>query len=373
MERRDFLTATAVAGASLSLAPLMAQAQDSPGQARSPESLPINTGKSRRYRPKHRIGLGGAIGLGNMRRVLSQREAFELLQTAWDEGIRYYDTSPWYGLGISERRHSMLLSPKELGSYELSSKIGRILTPDPGYDHDGWSGVNNFNYQYDYSASGTRRSIEDSLNRMGVPSLDMVFIHDVSPDNDDMGEEWRDYFQTALEGAMPELTKMREEGLIKGWGLGVNTIPPARAAIEQSDPDIMLLATRYSLLEHDDALKRLFPLAEERDVSFVLGAPLNSGYLAGNNYYNYNKGAPERIHQKREQYRKLAKEHDVDLRTAALQFCNAPNVVSAILPGASKPQHIRENMASLSASVPGDFWEAAKREGLMEEDAPVPG
>lgn len=372
MERRDFLSAAALGGASLALAPLMARGQEISGPSRSPDSLPMNTKQTQRYRPKYRIGLGGAIGLGDMRRILSEKEAFELLQTAWDQGIRYYDTSPWYGLGLSERRHAMLLPPQERGSYEVSSKIGRLLEPDPGYNHDGWEGVNNFSYKYDYSASGTRRSIEESLHRMGVPSLDMVFIHDLSPDNDDMGENWKEYFQTALKGAMPELTKMREEGLIKGWGMGVNTIPPARAAIEQSEPDVILLATQYSLLKHDDALKRLFPLAEKQDVSFVLGAPLNSGYLAGNNYYNYRKGAPEHIHKKREQYRKLAKEHEVDLRTAALHFCNAPEVVSAILPGASKPEHIRENVASLSASVPREFWEAAKREGLMEEGAPVP-
>lgn len=369
MERRDFLTA---AGASLVLAPMLTKAQADPVTSSARDTLPMNTGESNRYQPTHRIGLGGAIGLGNMRRVLSEKEAFELLQTAWDEGIRYYDTSPWYGLGISERRHAMLLAAQELGSYEISSKIGRLLEPDPGYNHDGWEGVNNFNYTYDYSASGTRRSIEDSLQRMGVPRLDMVFIHDLSPDNEDMGENWKDYFQTALNGAMPELTKMREEGLIKGWGMGVNTIPPAQAAIEQSDPDVILLATQYSLLKHDDALNRLFPLAEQRDVSFVLGAPLNSGYLAGNNYYNYKKGAPEHIHQRREQFRKLAKEMDVDLRTAALQFCNTPDVVSAILPGASKPEHIRENMASLSTNIPSEFWQAAKRQGLIEDNAPVP-
>lgn len=369
MERRDFLTAT---GTSLAFAPLLSKAVAATSISKNPENLPINRGNTKRYQPKHRIGLGGAVGLGNMRQVLTEKEAFDLLQVAWDEGIRYYDTSPWYGLGISERRHAMLLAAKKLGSYEISSKIGRLLEADPGYDKTGWKGVNNFNYKYDYSAAGSRRSIEDSLQRMGVPSLDMVFIHDLSPDNVDMGENWTEYFQTALNGAMPELTKMREEGLIKGWGMGVNTLPPAKAAIEQSDPDVILLATQYSLLKHDDALNQLFPLAAKNEVSFVLGAPLNSGYLAGNAYYNYQKGAPEHIQQKREQYRKLAREHGVDLRTAALQFCNAPDVVSAILPGASKPEHIRQNIASLSEKVPNAFWQAAKRGGLMAENAPVP-
>lgn len=372
MERRAFITA---ASTGLVLAPWLSNVQaasSSSSVIKEPNTLPMNNDKAERYQPNHRIGLGGAVGLGNMRRVLTEKEAFDLLQTAWDEGIRYYDTSPWYGLGISERRHAMLLAAQKLGSYEISSKIGRLLNADPGYDKQGWEGINNFNYKYDYSAAGTRRSIEDSLQRMGVPSLDMVFIHDLSPDNVDMGEQWKDYFQTALKGAMPELTKMRDEGLIKGWGMGVNTIPPAKAAIEQSDPDVILLATQYSLLKHDDALNQLFPIAEQNNVSFVLGAPLNSGYLAGNEYYNYQKGAPAQIQQKRERYLKLAKQHDVDLRTAALHFCNAPKVVSAILPGASKPEHIRQNIASLSTPVPKEFWAAVKREGLMEENAPIP-
>ncbi len=372
MQRRTFLSNVAIAGAGLALAPALARAQASQA-GRSSQSLPMNTGESSRYRPAHRVGLGGAVGLGDKRREMSEEQALELLQTAWEQGIRYYDTSPWYGLGLSERRHAMLLSPRERDSYLLSSKTGRLLYPDPGYSHEAWQGTNNFNYKYDYSASATRRSIEDSLHRMGVPSLDMVFIHDLSPDNEDMGDEWTEYFDTAVKGAMPELSKMREEGLIKGWGMGVNELPPARRAIEEADPDVILLATQYSLLKHADALNNLFPLAEQRNVSFVLGAPLNSGYLAGNEYYNYSRDVPDDIRQKRERYRQLAKDHNVDLRTAALHFCNAPSVVSSVLHGASTPEQIRQNVASMSATVNPEFWEAAKQQGLMEENAPVPG
>ncbi|HDZ57238.1 MAG TPA: aldo/keto reductase [Pseudomonas xinjiangensis] len=374
MQRRTFLSTVAISSAGLALTPLLAQAQTqaAPAQASSPGELPMNSGDHKRYRPSHRVGLGGAIGLGDSRREMSEREALGLLHEAWDQGIRYYDTSPWYGLGLSERRHAMLLSSREHDAYVASSKTGRLLKPEPGYSHDNWKGVNHFAYEYDYSASATRRSIEDSLQRMGVPNLDMVFIHDLSPDNEDISDNWKEYFDVAVKGAMPELVKMREEGLIKGWGMGVNTLPPARGAIEQSDPDIILLATQYSLLKHDDALNNLFPLAEQRDVSFVLGAPLNSGYLAGNEYYNYSKDVPDEIRQKREQYRKLAGEHNVDLRTAALQFCNAPAVVASVLHGASRPEHVRENVASMSARVPGEFWNAAKQQGLIEQNAPTP-
>lgn len=374
MQRRAFLSTVAIGTAGLAMAPLIASAQSSSSApAAAPGQLPRNSGNASRYRPEHRVGLGGAVGLGNSRRILSEKEALDLLQTAWDQGIRYYDTSPWYGLGASERRHAMLLSQMAADDYLLSSKTGRILIPEAGYSHDNWQGVNHFNYEYDYSASATRRSIEDSLQRMGVPNLDIVFIHDLSPDNKDMGERWTEYMDRAVKGAMPELVKMREEGLIKGWGMGVNELAPARVSIERSDPDVTLLATQYSLLKHEDALNELFPMAEERGHSFVLGAPLNSGYLAGGDYFNYSKDVPSEMRDKRERYRKLAREHDVDLRTAALHFCNAPDVVSSVLHGASKAEHVRENVASMSASVPTAFWEAAKEQGLMAENAPVPG
>lgn len=377
MQRRTFLSTMALGSAGLAMTPLLAQAQGqtsgAPRSSRSPEQLPMNSGDHPRYRPPYRVGLGGAIGLGDMRRQMPEQQALELLQTAWDQGIRYYDTSPWYGLGLSERRHAPFLSSHERDAFITSSKTGRMLVPDPGYSHPDWQGVNNFNYRYDYSASATRRSIEDSLQRMGVPNLDIVFIHDLSPDNSDLGERWKEYFDVALKGAMPELIKMREEGLIKGWGMGVNTLPPAMGALEQSDPDVILIATQYSLLKHDDALNELFPAAEQRNASLVLGAPLNSGYLAGNQYYNYSTDVPDHIREKRERYRQLAREHDTDLRTAALQFCNAPSVVASVLHGAGKPEHVTENVASLSAQVPMEFWEAAKQQGLIASNAPTPG
>lgn len=373
MQRRSFLS-TLAAGSALALsAPhLLAQTGNAQSASRSPQALPRNEGDHPRYRPPQRFGLGGAIALGDMRRQISEEQARAILEAAWEQGIRYYDTSPWYGLGLSERRVGQLLYPRERDSFVLSSKIGRLLEPDPGYDHPDWKGIDNFRPEWDFSASATRRSIEDSLQRLGVPRLDMVFIHDLSPDH--MGEQWREHFEVARKGAMPELVKMREEGLIKGWGLGVNTLEPLLETLDVSDPDISLLATQYSLLKHDDALTRAFPACQQRNVSLVLGAPLNSGYLAGGEYYNYDRGAPADISEKRERYRALAREHGVDLRTAALQFCNAPDVVAAVIPGASSPEQVRQNVASMvEARVPDAFWQAAKSQGLMHEDAPTPG
>jgi D-threo-aldose 1-dehydrogenase len=372
MQRRPFLASAALTAAALAAGPLLAQTKAAPIAPGRPEDLPMNTGKHKRYRPQHRFGYGCAIALGDMRRTMTNGDAQALLQAAWGAGIRYYDTSPWYGLGLSERRVGYYLSPLEREKYELSSKSGRLLSAEPGFSHDNWQGTNNFNYTYDYSTSATRRSVEDSLQRMGVPSLDVVFIHDLSPDNEDLGDGWKERFEQAKKGAMPELVKMREEGLIKGWGMGVNTLEPSLGAIEASDPDIILQACQYSLIQHADAVERLFPVCRERDVSLVIGAPLNSGYLAGNDYFNYSKKIPDGMAQKRTQAQALAKKHGTDLRTAALHFCNAPDVVSAIIPGGSTPEQIRQNVASMSAKVPLEFWREAKEQGLIHQDAPVP-
>ncbi|GGJ83936.1 aldo/keto reductase [Pseudomonas matsuisoli] len=372
MRRRPFLTSAAIAAASLAAGPLLAHANTASTAAKRPEDLPMNDGKYKRYRPAYRYGYGCAIALGDMRRTISNADAQALMKAAWDAGIRYFDTSPWYGLGLSERRVGYFLSPQERQSYVLSSKSGRLLKPEVGFSHDNWQGVNNFNYTYDYSASATRRSVEDSLQRMGVPSLDVVFIHDLSPDNKDLGEGWKERFEQAKKGAMPELVKMREEGLIKGWGMGVNTLEPSLGAIEASDPDIILQACQYSLIQHADAVERLFPVCRERDVSLVIGSPLNSGYLAGNDYFNYSKDIPKGMAEKRAQAQALAKKHGTDLRTVGLHFCNAPDVVSAIIPGGSTPEQIRQNVASMSATVPAAFWREAKQQGLIHEDAPVP-
>lgn len=377
MQRRHFIAASTVGAAGIMAGPLLAQA--AAGNAGGPagngiagSALPMNDGQHKRYRPKHRYGYGCAVALGDMRRKMTNQQALELMQAAWDAGIRYYDTSPWYGLGLSEHRTGFLLADHARDDYELSSKSGRLLHAEPGFSNDNWQGVNNFNYTYDYSASATRRSVEDSLQRMGVPSLDIVFIHDLSPDNEDLGDGWKERFEQAKKGAMPELVKMREEGLIKGWGMGVNTLEPSLGAIDASDPDIILQACQYSLIQHADAVERLFPVCRERDVSLVIGAPLNSGYLAGNEYFNYSKKVPDGMAEKRSQAQALAKKHGTDLRTAALHFCNAADVVSAIIPGGSTAEQIRQNVASMSETVPSEFWREAKASGLIHPDAPTP-
>ena len=223
---------------------------------------------------KEKLGLGG-VAIGNGFKVLSDKEAEQTLEAAWDAGIRYYDTSPWYGLGLSERRFGHFLHNKKRDDYILSTKVGRILTATDKIPETMWNDPSPFDYKYDYSAEAVRRSIEDSLQRMGVSRIDYVFIHDLSPDHNDEykdGTTWLDHFEVARKGAMPELTKMREEGLIKGWGLGVNTIEPIIKTLEETDadPDIFLSAIQYSMVDHKKSLDELFPAIEKHHVGLTI-------------------------------------------------------------------------------------------------------
>lgn len=367
--RRTFLTSAALVAAGAAAAPGVAQTR--PGRQGGSITLPENP-EGGRYRPPHKFGIGG-VQAGNAFFVSPDEEVTGMMQAAWEAGVRYFDTSPWYGLGLSERRLGHFLDDKDPDEYVLSTKIGRLLIPDASVDKLGlWKGDRNFRYEFDYSAEATRRSVEDSLQRLGIPKIDIVFIHDLSPDhNDALGGDWKAHFETAVKGAMPELTRMRDEGMIKAWGMGVNDIEPCLMAMEAADPDIMLCATQYSLTRHEDALQRLFPACREREVSIVVGAPYMSGFLAGVDRYLYSDAIPDDAARKRRRLEEICRDHEVDLRTAALQFTAAPDVVSATIPGTRNATQARQNAESMSVRIPGEFWEALKREGLMAEEAPI--
>ncbi|KTT48202.1 D-threo-aldose 1-dehydrogenase, partial [Pseudomonas oryzihabitans] len=205
--------------------------------------------------------------------------------------------------------------------------------------------------------------------RLKTDRLDLVWIHDLSEDQH--GPAWRDYFAQAMQGAAKALTEMREEGLIMGWGLGVNLVEPCRLALEQSDPDAFLLAGRYSLLDHREALDTLFPECERRGVGIVVGGPFNSGLLAGGKHYNYAEAEPA-LRRKVELIEGVCQDHGVDIRAAALQFCLAHPTVAATIPGSSKPERARQNAELLRAPIPAAFWRNLREIGVLPEDAPTP-
>lgn len=189
------------------------------------------------YKPGVNFGIGG-VPLGNEFAVVTDKDAYATLEAAWNAGVRYYDVAPWYGLGLAERRFGNFLHTQNRNDYVLSSKVGKLLkassknnakqyqpfTPSPN------------NLTFDYTADGVRRSIEDSLQRLGVDALDIAFVHDISSDNVFLPGLWQEQFEIARRGAFPALSRMREEGIIKGWGLGVNTPEPIMRLLEVADP-----------------------------------------------------------------------------------------------------------------------------------------
>jgi D-threo-aldose 1-dehydrogenase len=378
--RREFLSAT-VKGSAMALAtallPKAASASDASDSSGSNSMEPsVGSGNKGHYKPPFRFGIGG-VPLGNEFAVVTDKDAYATIEAAWNAGVRYYDMAPWYGLGLAERRFGNFLHNKTRSEYVVSSKVGKLLKASKtakNKEYFPFSPSPN-DVVYDYTASGVRRSIEDSLQRLGIDSLDIAFVHDLSSDNKYLPTPWQEQFQIACKGAFPELTRMREEGLIKGWGIGVNTPEPIMRLLEVADPDVCLLASQYSLIDHKNALDQVFPAARAKNVSFVVGSSLNAGFISGSPRYNYGKESykiPPAFLEKRKRLRAVASNHGVDLRTAALQFSAAPDTAAALVVGASSEQQILADYTSMQTKIPAEFWAELKAQNLIEPNAPVP-
>ena len=329
-----------------------------------------------KYRPHASFGLGG-VALGNEFEFVTDREAEETLEAAWESGVRYFDTSPWYGLGLCERRFGRFLHGKPRGEYILSTKVGKLLKASPSNQAKKYFPFTTSPNDplFDYSADGALRSVEDSLQRLGIDRIDMLFVHDLSPDNILLPDSWEALFAVAEKGAFRALSKMREEGVISGWGMGVNCPEPIIRCLEVADPDICLLASQYSLADHKYALAEIFPKARSAGVSFVIGSSLNAGFLAGKPRYNYgpdNFQIPKDKIEKRKALQEVAERHGVDLRTAAMQFSAAPDVAAALVVGAASPAQVLANVTAMRTKIPSDFWNELKSAGLIDLAAPVP-
>jgi D-threo-aldose 1-dehydrogenase len=328
------------------------------------------------YRPPFKFGVGG-VPLGNEFSVVTDEDANAIFEAAWSAGVRYYDVAPWYGLGLAERRFGYFLHDKKRSDYVLSSKVGKLLkasktahnrelfpfSPSPN------------DVVFDYTGPGIRRSIEDSLQRLGVDSLDIAFVHDLSPDNALLPTPWEEQFRIATTGAFPELTRMRQEGIVKGWGVGVNRPEPILRLLEVADPDVCLLASQYSLIDHKNALDSVFPAVRQKNVSLVIGSSLNAGFISGSARYNYGKDSykiPAAHIEKRKRLREVAGNYGVDLRTAALQFSAAPDVAAALVVGVSREHQILEDFTSMQTKIPAEFWAELKRQQLIEANASTP-
>ena len=322
----------------------------------------------------------GAAPLGNMFRDIPEAEALATVEAAWNDGIRYFDNAPFYGAGLAEIRQGEELAGRPRGEYVISTKVGRLILDevedvsarDLGEKGEVFKHGRPNKIVNDYSEDATLRSIEDSLKRLKTDHIEIAWVHDVAQDF--YGDEWLGMFESARRGAFKALDRLRDEGVIKAWGLGVNKVEPIELLLdlEGPRPDGFLLAGRYTLLDHDRALQRVMPKVAERGLGIVVGGPYSSGALVGGPNFEYAPAKPE-ILAKVARIKAIADRHGVSMKSAGLQFALAHPAVAAVIPGASQPSRIAEDRAALDAAVPKDFWRELRAASLVGVAAPLPG
>ena len=325
-----------------------------------------------------RLGLGGTA-FGNMYSALDEAAAIEVVDAAIEAGIRYFDTAPLYGYGLSETRLGQGLAQHARDEVVISSKVGYMLVPRPAgqADHTPFVDIPPLASVFDYSRAGVLRSIESSLERLQTDHIDIVLIHDPdeSKSNDPAWQPGdKGHFDEVMEGAYPALAELRSEGVVKAIGLGMNQWQMLADFARAGDFDAFLLAGRYTLLEQE-SLRELLPLCVEKDVRIIVGGPYNSGILAtgaiDGAMYNYAP-APQEVLARVRRIEVVCARYGVPLRAAALQFPFAHPAVATVIPGARSVQEVRENVALLEMDIAADFWAEIKAEGLGDEGTPLP-
>jgi D-threo-aldose 1-dehydrogenase len=315
----------------------------------------------------------GCASLGNLYHAVSDEEASDILSTAWANGFRYFDTAPHYGQGLSERRVGDAL--RGSSDYVLSTKVGRLLRP-AGYasERHGFISSMPFDIEYDYSYDGVMRSFEDSLQRLGLDRIDILYMHDIGPVTH--GDNDKRLFPIAMDGGYRAMDELRRNGLVSAIGLGVNEYEVCERALECGDWDCFLLAGRYTLLEQM-SLDTFLPKCIDRNCSIVIGGAYNSGILAtgvsGKGPWNYDYGpAPEDVVKKVAAIESLCGEFDIPMAAAALQFPLAHPAVASVIPGIGKVSRIDQTLNLFATEIPDEFWQALSDRGLIRDDAPTP-
>ena len=321
------------------------------------------------------LGFGSAP-LGNLYRSISDEEAQATLDLAWQSGLRYFDTAPLYGLGLSETRLNRFLRGKPRDKYVLSTKVGRLMRPCRASEQTGigkWFNVPIRQEQYDYSYDGVMRSIEFSLERLGVSKIDILYVHDLcifthgSKQKSD--ERIEEFFG---EKGYEAMLSLREQNVVSAIGGGINEWEVCQTLAEKGDFDLFLLAGRYTLLEQE-ALNSFLPLCQKRGIGIITGGPYNSGILATGAtpaaFYNYDK-APKEIIKRVSKIEEICREYSVPLKSAALQFPLFHPTHLSVIPGGQSAEEMRGNLDAINFNIPKDFWLAMKTAGLIRADAP---
>ncbi|WP_457032271.1 aldo/keto reductase [Kitasatospora sp. P5_F3] len=309
----------------------------------------------------------GAAVIGNLFTPVTDAEAEAAVVAAWECGVRYFDTAPHYGLGLSERRLGAVLRGVPREDYTISTKVGRLLEPVSGAVGDdlaagGFAVPATHRRRWDFSAEGVRRSLEGSLERLGLDRIDIAYLHD--PD---------DHAEWALTEAYPELERLRAEGVLGAIGVGMNQAELPTRFVRETDIDAVLLAGRYSLLDQR-GLAELLPLAARRGVGVVIGGVFNSGLLADPRpgaTFDY-AAAPADLVQRALDLKSVCEQHGVPLRAAALRFPFGHPAVASVLVGTRSADEVRDAAAMLRHHIPAALWADLKTRGLLPPDVPTP-
>jgi D-threo-aldose 1-dehydrogenase len=322
------------------------------------------------------LGFGGA-GLGDLFTVVSDHDAMATFEAAWDSGIRYFDTAPWYGLGQSEHRTGRALYRRPRADFVLSTKVGRTLhaVHDAEHFHRGmWSGGLPFEVHFDYGYDGVMRSFEDSLQRLGLPRIDLLLIHDLDFAYHKSEARVGAYLTELHNGGWRALQQLKQAGRIGGIGAGINELGMIPRLLDLMDLDFFLVAIPYTLLEQQ-VLETEFPRCAAAGVGFVIGGVFASGILATGAVQgakaNYADATPE-VMEKVRRIEAVCERHGVPLPAAALQFPLGHPSVASVIPGALSAEQVRRNVASFRHPIPADLWAELKHEGLLRKDAPTP-
>jgi D-threo-aldose 1-dehydrogenase len=321
------------------------------------------------------LGLGGAP-LGNLYQEISERDALDTGIAALECGIAYFDTAPYYGFGLSERRVGDFLRGRD--SIVVSTKVGRLLRPESrvrdSRARHGFLSPMPFEPVFDYTFDGVMASWEASIQRLGLAKVDILYVHDIGSATHRHLEA--EYFRQLTEGGgFRALNELRGGGVIGAFGLGVNETAICLQAMDHADLDVILLAGRYTLLEQD-ALDVLFPTCERSGTSIVIGGPYNSGILATGTrrqnqlHYNYAVAPPAIVDRVR-RLEAHCDRFDIPLAAAALQFPLAHRLVASVIPGICNEDHIARTVALYQTKIPNEFWQDLKADGLLRADAPT--
>lgn len=308
----------------------------------------------------------GAAAIGNLFTRVADQDAAAAVDAAWEAGIRSFDTAPHYGLGLSERRLGTALRGRPRDSFTLSTKVGRLLEPHPRWRGDdlahGFAVPATHHRVWDFTADGVRRSLEASLERLGLDRVDIVYLHDP----DDHGEQ-------ALREAYPALERLRSAGVVDAIGIGMNQSAMPARFVRETDIDVVLLAGRYSLLDQS-GLADLLPEAMRRGTSVVIGGVFNSGLLAaprGGATYDYEP-APRPLLERARRLEAVCARYAVPLRTAAVRFAFGHPAVAGVLVGLRDAQQVSDVLREFDRTIPPAMWDDLRSAGLLGEDVPCP-